>query len=235
MIDYNSQFEVAHDLERRLAPRRAIEAAMRSGGWKHAHKDSLVLRDHITRPILRTALKIAGVYARGTRNALQLVVRHLRLEFEDLPESFDGFRILHLTDLHIDGVDGLAEIVAERIAGLHADLCVMTGDYRYEIRGTVRHSLFAPADDSLKRRSPATALPLSWAITTSPRWPGNSRISACGCWSTKRSRSGGEEPACAVIGVDDPHCYGCDDLDGALEGVPRGCLRGFTGPLARDV
>ena len=91
MIDYNSQFEVAHDLERRLAPRRAIEAAMRSGRWKHAHKDSLVLRDHITRPILRTALKIAGVYARGTRNALQLVVRHLRLEFQDLPESFTAF------------------------------------------------------------------------------------------------------------------------------------------------
>ena len=135
MIHSNSEFDLAHDLEKRLAPRRAIEAAMSSGELKHVHKDTLVMRERIARPILRGILKMAGIYSRGIRNALQPVVRNVRLEFEDLPASFDGFRILQLADLHIDGMDGLAEIVAERIAGLHADLCVMTGDYRFELVG----------------------------------------------------------------------------------------------------
>ncbi|HXM20980.1 MAG TPA: metallophosphoesterase [Terriglobales bacterium] len=224
MIHYHSEFEATHDLERRLAPRRAIEAAMRSGRWTHAHKDSLVLRDHIARPILRTALKIAGIYSRGTRNALQPVVRHLRLEFHDLPESFDGFRILHLTDLHIDGVDGLAEIVAERIAGLHADLCVMTGDYRYEIAG--------PCDAVYPRLR--TILSSVQAHHGVAAVLGNHDESEMAGELEKLGvrmlvneaveiRRGGAR--LWVIGVDDPHCYGLDDLDGALEGVPADAFK----------
>jgi uncharacterized protein len=224
MIHYNSQFEVTHDLERRLAPRRTIEAAMRSGRWKHAHEDSLVLRDHIARPILRTALKIAGVYSRGTRNALQLVVRHLRLEFQDLPESFDGFRILHLTDLHIDGMDGLAEIVAERIAGLHADLCVMTGDYRYEIAGpcdavyprlqTILSSVEAHHGVAAVLGNHDGSEMAGELENLGVRMLVNEAVEI---------RRGGAR--LWVIGVDDPHWYGCDDQDGALEGVPRDAFK----------
>jgi predicted MPP superfamily phosphohydrolase len=224
MIHSNGEFEVTHDLERRLAPRRAIEVAMRSGKWKHAHKDSLVLRGRSTGPILRSVLKILGIYSRGTRNALQPVMRHLRLEFQDLPESFDGFRILHLTDLHIDGVDGLAEIVAERIARLHADLCVMTGDYRYKIEG--------PCDAVYPRMQ--TILSCVQTHHGVAAVLGNHdesdmvgelenlgvRMLVNGAVEIRRGA------ACVwVVGVDDPHRYGCDNLDGALERVPRDAFK----------
>jgi predicted MPP superfamily phosphohydrolase len=219
MIHNDSQFEVTHDLESRLASRRAIEAVMRSGGWKQAHKDSLILRDRIARQILRAALKIAGIYSRGARNALQPVVRRLRLRFHDLPDSFDGFRILHLTDLHIDGVDGLAEVVAERIAGLHTDLCVMTGDYRYEVEG--------PCDAVYPRlRTILSSVQAQHGVLAVLGNHDESdmagEIENLGVRMLVNEavdiRRG--EDHLWVIGVDDPHCYGLDDLDGALEGVP---------------
>jgi len=224
MIYSDSEFEVTHDLEKRLAPRRAIEAAIRSGTWQHAHKDSLVVRERIARPILRTMLKIAGIYERGIRNALQPVVRHLRLEFEELPASFDGFRILHLADLHIDGMDGLAEIVADRVAGLNADLCVMTGDYRFELVGPCdgvyprlrtilsrvhsRHGTVAVLGnhDESEMAGEIEKLGVRMLINEAIEiTKGGSSI-----W---------------MVGVDDPHCYGFDDLDGALEGVPADAFK----------
>src|SRR5271167_100178 len=123
MAGYDTEIQLTRnrDLDNCLARRRAIETAFRMGRWKNAHRDSLLLRDHIAAPILRTALQITGLYSRGTRNALEPAVSQLRLEFENLPESFHGFRVLHLADLHIDGVDGLAEVVppADAVAPAH--------------------------------------------------------------------------------------------------------------------
>jgi predicted MPP superfamily phosphohydrolase len=86
---------------------------------------------------VKTALRISGLYGKGRANALQPVVRELRLEFENLAPALNGFRLLHLSDFHIDGVDGLAEVLAERLAFVPVDLCVLTGDYRFDIRGPV--------------------------------------------------------------------------------------------------
>src|SRR5438876_1070332 len=36
---------------------------------------------------------------------------------------------------HIDGVDGLTEILERELPGLRPDLCVLTGDYRFEDSG----------------------------------------------------------------------------------------------------
>jgi predicted MPP superfamily phosphohydrolase len=224
MVHYNSEFEVTRDLEGRLAPRRAIESAMRSGRWKHAHKDSLVLRDHIARPILGTALKIAGIYSRGMRNALEPVVRHLRLEFHDLPESFNGFQILHLTDLHIDGIDGLAEVIAERIAGLHVDLCVMTGDYRYEIAGRCDaiYPRLQMILSSVEAHHGVAAVLGNHDESGMVAQIENLGVRMLINEAVEISRG---TARLFVVGVDDPHCYGCDDLEGALEGVPRDAFK----------
>jgi predicted MPP superfamily phosphohydrolase len=146
------------------------------------------------------------------------------MEFKNLPANFDGFRILHLTDLHIDGLDGLAEIVAERIAGLHADLCVMTGDYRYELVG--------PCDAVYPRMQ--TILSRVQAHHGVAAVLGNHDESEIAEELEKLGvrmlineaieiRRGGD--CLWVVGVDDPHCYGFDDLDGALESVPANAFK----------
>jgi hypothetical protein len=49
---------------------------------------------------------------------------------ERLPSAFDGFTILHLTDLHADMSGGAMAEAARLVSGLRYDLCVLTGDYR---------------------------------------------------------------------------------------------------------
>ena len=219
MINSDTDFQLTCDLEKRLARRRTIESEIRAGGWKKAHRDSLLLRDHIATPLLRAALQITGIYSQGIRNAREPIVRQARFEFDDLPHSFDGFRILHLADLHIDGVDGLAEIVAERLRGVDADLCVMTGDYRFEITG--------PCDEVY--RGLRTILSSVRAHHGTVAILGNHDES---CMAVELENLGVQmliNEAVQIrrrgshlwmVGVDDPH-VGCDDLDAALDGVPE--------------
>src|SRR5580704_5699273 len=56
--------------------------------------------------IIRSALKLLGLYGRARRNADHIVVRRNTLEFVKLPAAFDNFTILHLSDLHVDISEG---------------------------------------------------------------------------------------------------------------------------------
>ena len=55
----------------------------------------------------------------------------MHFTFDTLPASFHGFTILHLSDIHADGLSGLADSLCARLHHLRVDLCVLTGDYRY--------------------------------------------------------------------------------------------------------
>ena len=80
-------------------------------------------------------LKMANMYRRGLANAKDIQVVEHELFFEQLPVSFDGYRLLHLTDLHIDSLPGIEDAISERVAPLRYDACVMTGDYRFRAFG----------------------------------------------------------------------------------------------------
>ena len=98
----------------------------------------------IVRPVFRVAfrgveaaLKLTGLYGRGMRNALALALVHHEFHLAGLPRAFDGYTILHMSDLHADGPVDLEEPVARALEGVDADLCVLTGDYRYHLSGTL--------------------------------------------------------------------------------------------------
>lgn len=94
--------------------------------------------------LCRTAqimLRLVGLEQYGIRNALDLKLKQLQIGFDDLPAAFDGYTILHLTDLHIDGIDGLAERLASLLQGTAVDLCVLTGDYRFRVGGGVETTM----------------------------------------------------------------------------------------------
>ncbi len=79
---------------------------------------------------IRLGLRASGLYGRGMKNAAELRLNDVALAFPALPGAFDGYRILHLSDLHIGLHPETAGRVAALCAGTEADLCVMTGDYR---------------------------------------------------------------------------------------------------------
>src|SRR6266542_3444006 len=213
------QHRSSHGSADRWARRRSVETMRPKTGPTRSHRDSFLLRHGITAFALRSALQITGLYSRGVRNALSPVVRDLQFEFAGLPPGFEGFRILHLADLHIDGLDGLAETVAGLVADLDVDLCVMTGDYRFRVDGpcdaiyprlrTILASVRARCGvvgilgnhDSLEIALELETYGVRMLINEAMEIVSG----ASSMW---------------LAGVDDPHYYGCDDLPAALKTVP---------------
>ncbi|MGQ9454797.1 MAG: metallophosphoesterase [Armatimonadota bacterium] len=57
-----------------------------------------------------------------------LKLRVLELDFVNLPPAFDGYTILHLSDLHLTQFGLLENRLVKLVSDLEADLCVVTGD-----------------------------------------------------------------------------------------------------------
>jgi predicted MPP superfamily phosphohydrolase len=74
---------------------------------------------------------VAVAIAYGLVNARRgPIVRRVRVPLPRLPESADGYTIVHLTDLHVGWTLGarFAETVVARVRDLDPDLVVLTGD-----------------------------------------------------------------------------------------------------------
>lgn len=84
-------------------------------------------------------LLMTGMYSKGKKNAEEILVREIPLIFPDLPPAFDGFTILHLSDLHLDGMEGLTHRIVSLLEQTSVDLCIFTGDYRTALHGPHKH------------------------------------------------------------------------------------------------
>jgi len=106
-------------------------ASKRYGGKRKQHWYAMM----VMTKVLEQALRITGYYEAGRAHADDLRLRHIDLAFPDLPPAFDGFTLLHLSDLHLDGSPGLEDRILALIAGQTFDLCALTGDYRAAVHG----------------------------------------------------------------------------------------------------
>src|SRR6195256_3727427 len=66
-----------------------------------------------------------------------------------LPNQFDGFTLLHISDLHVDISQGALRRLNEILPDLTYDMCVLTGDYR--------GATFGPFDAALEGLARARA------------------------------------------------------------------------------
>lgn len=101
------------------------------------------LLDHLI-PYITFSLKLAGVYRWGYENALNIVLKEHELYFDQLPDAFDGYRILHLSDFHIDCLPGLEDVICDIVEDLRYDICAMTGDYRLGAYGDYEENVTEP-------------------------------------------------------------------------------------------
>jgi predicted MPP superfamily phosphohydrolase len=127
--------EIERALEGRLGriharQRRGIEIdheAQKFGqGLTFFHFENLA----ISHAIIGAILRLSGTYWRGTTNAARIRLRNNEVFSHRLPSAFDGFTILHLTDLHADMSAAAMAEAARIVSGLQYDLCALTGDYR---------------------------------------------------------------------------------------------------------
>jgi hypothetical protein len=212
------------DLRRRLAwapGRREMEALhlRRTSRDGKDPKDCQPKRAGLA--ILRGFLKAVGLYARGRRNAQDLALTEVDLHFADLPPAFDGFTILHISDLHVDCMPGLERIVLDTWDGRPVDLCVWTGDLQDRVT--------APPEQVLAQLAPiAEGIPSRLGVLCVL---GNhdpqamvARLEALGVRvlvnESVSLRRGDDE--IRIVGLDDVHGYYTPAADAALAAVGPG-------------
>src|SRR5258708_1909124 len=76
--------------------------------------------------VIRNALKLTGLYWRARRNTERILVKRNDVMLKELPPLFDGFTILHLSDMHVDMNEGLIRRLTELAAATPNDLSVLT-------------------------------------------------------------------------------------------------------------
>ncbi|KAA1175766.1 metallophosphoesterase [Marinobacter salinexigens] len=138
----------------RLGIEREAEALVFGQDHRSFHLENLASAPGF----IRFCLKMAGLFRRGQDNSRRLDVAQNRFHLPDLPEAFDGFRILHLTDLHVDMDEANLQAVMHRIEPLEYDLCVLTGDYRKQTWGPVDAALNGMERLRKRIRGPAFAI-----------------------------------------------------------------------------
>jgi len=95
---------------------------------------ALVRRRRVAIPVrLRAAIGIAAMLlaALGVMQAIKSPpLKDVQIEVKNLPQEFDGYRVLHLTDLHISRLFDASwtRKVVDDANALGADLIVITGD-----------------------------------------------------------------------------------------------------------
>ena len=122
-------------LRRRMLIQANLTAQSIGPGRKGFHYENFTLFERA----VELAFSATGLHRRGQRNALSLTVRENLVTIRGLPTSFDGLRILHLSDLHLGGYSGFGQHIANAVSGLDFDVCVLTGDFRFFETGLYEH------------------------------------------------------------------------------------------------
>ncbi|GMQ89236.1 MAG: hypothetical protein BMS9Abin09_0702 [Gammaproteobacteria bacterium] len=108
--------------------------------------------------VIRNTLKLTGLYRRGHRNTTRIQVRHNRVSLPGLPTEFDGFTLLHLSDLHVDMNPGAMHRLIELLYETDYDICVLTGDYRGKTFGPIEETLEGMAKVRTHLKEPVYAV-----------------------------------------------------------------------------
>jgi len=108
---------------------RSRRAHMEAGRKRHT-RGGVFAKSRLLRLIVlvEPAVAAIGLRRRALANTQALELREVDLTIGGLPEAFDGYRILQLSDIHVGRVPGLIEAAAAIVGGLEVDLAVLTGD-----------------------------------------------------------------------------------------------------------
>lgn len=110
--------------ERRRAIERGshwINRAGRRARWRKAPFRLAVA-------VIGRLLKATPLHRRGLRNALDIRCLAFEIALPDLPAAFDGYRVLHVSDSHLDNLPELADVARRLLDGVEVDLLALTGD-----------------------------------------------------------------------------------------------------------
>lgn len=165
-------------------------------------------------------LRASGLNRRGRRNVLNYEIVEHDLPISNLPDAFHGFRLLQLSDIHMDGIPDEGRRLIETIRALKFDFCVMTGDFRFHTHGN-----YDPCLIGMKRLAHSIACPFGMAGIL-----GNHDflemvplLESCGIRMLLNEAVTLKKDGAPlhILGLDDAHFYGVHDLGKAMRNLPK--------------
>jgi uncharacterized protein len=170
---------------------------------------------------IHLVLTLCGLRGMGRRNAHAIELRQHALKLARLPEAFEGFTLLHLSDLHIDAGERYLQALLERVQGLACDACVLTGDFRFGTRGSS-----GPAIAALARLLPALPAATFAVLGNHDDLALGLALEALGVRVLMNENEALQrgDARMHIAGIDDAHYFRTHDLARASAGVPAaGC------------
>ncbi len=171
--------------------------------------------------VIRSVLRLTGLYRRGQRNAADVRVRHNHIISSRLPTVFDGFTILHLSDLHADISRQAMRRVIALLPSLEYDACVLTGDFRGKTFGPFAEAIEATAEVAahlhgqgygvLGNQDTLRMVPALEAMGI--------RMLLNECVTIEREGS-----RIYLAGIDDAHFFRADNIEKAGDPIPEGAF-----------
>ena len=201
----------------RLGIEREHEAQAFGQGLRLLHLENMPWMQ----ALIEMALANHGDLSDGPGERRKVQLRRNVVRLSDLPSAFDGFTILHLSDLHADISGPAMRRAAELAHGLRYDLCVLTGDYRGRTFGDCGPCLEAVA----RLRSVLTGdvyavLGNHNSITMVPDLEAlGVKVLLNECVAIERGRA-----SIYLAGVDDAHFFRADNIEKAAAGIPEACV-----------
>jgi len=193
---------------------------MRDSGWgsRPITKRNYLENWYSAPAIIRVVLKMTGLYRRARRNAERIDVRRTEMRFAELPPAFDGFTILHISDLHVDMNEVAMRNLIQLIGGMEYDLCVLTGDYRGKTFGPFEAALEGLAKVRARLRQPIYGvLGNHDTIQMVPAMEAMGiRVLLNECDAIVRGNQ-----RIFLAGIDDAHFYRVDNIEKAAFPIPE--------------
>ena len=169
--------------------------------------------------VVRTALKLTGLYWRAQKNAERIAVLENVVRSRKLPDRFHDFTILHISDLHVDMNERAMRNLVDLLPRLNYDIAVLTGDYRGKTYGPFEATLDGLAQvhacltgqvygvlgnhDTILMVPGLEAMGIRMLLNEcEPLIRGNQRIH--------------------LAGIDDAHYYRVDNIEKAASDIPDG-------------
>ncbi len=161
-------------------------------------------------------LKYTGFEKRARQNCFDYRLERNDVYLPDLPAAFDGYTILHLSDLHADGLVDEGDGIMRIVETLPCDLAVLTGDFSFDGAGDhyeLSLDALAPIVRTISAHDGIFGILGNHDLLE--MLPALERMGVQMLLNdAARLRRGTAE--IVLAGVDDPHYYKCHDLQKAL-------------------
>jgi predicted MPP superfamily phosphohydrolase len=167
---------------------------------------------------IRNSLRLVGLPNRGRRNTLRICLREHEVKLPGLPAAFDGYTLLHISDLHVDMNREIVHALIERVRAVDYDLCVLTGDYRYRTFGQIEPALEAMALLRGHLKDPVYAVLGNHDSIRMVPGLETMGIRVLLNESVALERNGA---AIHLAGIDDAHYYQVDNIEKAAHDIPH--------------